>query len=596
MDPTLTRAAAHKVFGDLYRKSRPPELQEQVDKVIESVSDVFARIQRIEAIDAAAGKQKTGTDSGLQKRPVRPTTTSPTAVQKIPIKKPDARRGGILGTILGGGDIGVWGKETETLASGFLGRNLRLSKKAEDLFSALHEDQIVAAIKCFRFATRVGWSVWDPATYNTVVAAYQFFTEFVNMTPILRRVERQESLLHETLKMQRIYAVPIQYPNYKRLVGENFVRFTGDQREIAGNAEVLKQVMSFIGTLETKAPSLKNVICAFYGLARKKVVTWAEVSQELAVGKPALNKYRAPESIMQQIHGTIKKLQNQIDAKRADIHEIEENRAKYFEYDAAGKVKTEFLNSIVQDTTRRIYPDKLVSDAVIKSHKAEPPKLLYTIMKDIDLSTLYLMEGAVHLRDGGNQIEAIVFKQGLFRPVIDEFNGMMREVDIYFRKNKNLAFTFQNFLEVLKKDSSDEEMKRFVAMTRKTNQLFKKMLKGFRTVLENHIAAKQDGPAAQEKIARTKTIPIETFTVGKRYIPFYDLEIVSSNRWNGITVEDAITQLVRNLFNYLFIFRDEELLGQMSSVAKIKAEIGLLLEELKKLGVEYEESAPGHVP
>ncbi|MCE9599787.1 MAG: hypothetical protein K8S54_17645 [Spirochaetia bacterium] len=588
MDPTLTRAAAHKVFGDLYRKPRSPELQEQVDKVIQSVSDVFARIQRIEAIDAQAGKQK-GVETAGVKRPPSRTPTPIGTKAPVAARKAEPRRG-ILGQILGGGDIGVWGKETETLSAGFLGRNLRMSQKSIDLFSALNEEQIVSTIKSFRLATREGWATWEPSVYNTVVAAYQFFSEFVAVAPIFKRVERQESLAVETMKMQRAYALFLQYPNYKKILTENLVRFIAEHREGASGADILRNSMNVMASIDARQPTLKNIICAFYGLARKKVVSWAEVVQELQVGKPALDKYRAPEAIMQHIHGTIKKYENQIEAKRSDIHEIEEVKSKFFAYDSAGKVRTDFLNPILADVLRRIYPEKLVNDATTKSHKSEPAKLLFVIMKDFELSTLYLLEGSIHVRDAGNQVEAILFKQGLFRAIIDEFNATMREVDVYFRKNKNLNFTFQNFLETLKKENTDEEIKRFIALSRKTNGLFKKLLVAFRVIYDNHVAAKQDTNAGSlEKLARTRTIPIESISPGKRYLPFYDVEIISNNRWNAMTVETAVAEIVRDFYNYLFIFRDEELLGHMSSVTKIKAEISGLVQELKKLGVTARE-------
>ena len=46
MDPTLTTAGAHKLFGELYRKQRPAEAQAKIDKVVAETQDVFARIRR----------------------------------------------------------------------------------------------------------------------------------------------------------------------------------------------------------------------------------------------------------------------------------------------------------------------------------------------------------------------------------------------------------------------------------------------------------------------------------------------------------------------------------------------------------------------
>jgi hypothetical protein len=313
----------------------------------------------------------------------------------------------------------------------------------------------------------------------------------------------------------------------------------------------------------------------------------------MGVGKPVLKRYRAPESVMQQIDGMIKKHHTQIAMRKAEMREIENLKRNFFDYDGGGKVKTDFLNPIVTEVLRRIYNEKLVNDMTVKSHKTEPPKLLFVIMKDFDISSLYLLESSVHARDGGNPIEIILFKQGLFKATIDEFNALLREIEVFFKKNKNMSFHFHNLTEVLKKDSGDEEMRRFVALCRRATKLFRVIGTSFRTIWDNHVAAKSDtNQGAQEKLARSKTIPIESLGVGKRYIPFYDLEIVSNNRWNGVTVEAVIEQIVRNMYNYMLIFRDDELLGHLSSPARLQAEIQSLIDELKKLGVEYDDSAP----
>ncbi len=597
MDPTLTRAAAHKAFGDLYRKPRPPELQEQVEKVIQSVSDVFARIQRIEEIDAAHSRKQKGVETAERRRPSSQAGSGGGAGTgtgaRSPAQKPRERKPGLLDAILGGGEIGVWGKETETLSTGFLGRNLHISKKSEDIFSALAEDIIVATIKCFRTAARDGWMHWEPPIYNVIVTAYQFFNEYITVGPVFRRIERQELLAGETSKMQKLYAALIQYPNYKKALTESFVKFINESKELAGYTETIKMTMGFLTSLDAKHPTLKNTILAFHALAKKRVATWQEITDEMGVGKPVLKRYRAPESVMQQIDAAIKKHYTQIAMRKAEIREIENLRRSFFEYDGAGKVKTDFLNPIVTEVLRRIYNEKLVNDMTVKSHKTEPPKLLFVIMKDFDISSLYLLEGSFHVRDGGNQIEVILFKQGLFRVVIDEFNGLLREIEMFFKKNKNMAFHFQNLTEILKKDSGDEEMRRFVALSRRANKFFKTISVTFRTIWDNHLGAKSDtNQAVQEKLARTKTIPIESLAVGKRYIPFYEMEVVSNNRWNGLSVEKVIEQIVRNMYNYMFIFRDEELLTHLSSTTRLQAEIQSLIEELKKLGVDYEDSAP----
>jgi hypothetical protein len=459
MDPTLTRAAAHKVFGDLYRKSRPPELQEKVDRVIQATSDVFVRIQRIEELDAEYARGKRGVETVRRPQPKTSTTTAARPPQRKPEKK-----AGILDALLGGGDIGVWGKETETLTSGFLGRNLKLSKKSEEIFTQLSEDVVVAAIKCFRAATRGGWQVWEPATYNTVVTAYQFFNEFVNAAPILKRNERPETLAQETALMQKMYGALIQYPNFKKILGESFVKLILESKEMAGYTEMLKQAVNHIVNLESRNPTLKNTILAFYTFSKKQIPSWADVMQELGVGKPVLHRYRAPEAVMQQIDAQIKKHENQIELRKEEIRSIEHLKAHFFDYDTSGKVKTEFLHPIVLEVLRRVYNEKVINDSVIKTHRTEPARLLFVILKDFDISSLYLLEGSFHIKDPGGQTEMILFKQGLWRATIDEFNAVLREVEMFYKKNRNMSFNFQNLIEIMKTGHGDDEMKRFLSL------------------------------------------------------------------------------------------------------------------------------------
>lgn len=584
MDPTLTRAAAHKVFGDLYRKSRPPELQEKVDRVIQATSDVFVRIQRIEQLDAEYAHGKRGVETAARKVQPRPAGGGGT---QRPVQKRPERKAGLLDAILGGGDIGVWGKETETLSAGFLGRNLKLSKKSEEIFFQLSEDVVVATIKCFRAATRGGWQVWEPATYNAVVTAYQFFNEFINAGPLLKKTEKHESLAHDTAIMQKMYGALIQYPNYKKILTESFVKLIFESKEMAGNTDLLKQAMNFVTNLEARNPTLRNTILAFHALARKQVVSWTDLMQEYSMGKPVLTRYRAPEAVMQQIEAQIKKHENQIDLRLEEIRDIQNLKTHFFDYDSNGKVKTEFLNPIVIDVLRRIFNEKVLNEATIKTHKTEPLRLLYVILKDFDISTLYLLEGSFHIKDPGGSAEMILFKQGLWRATIDEFNAVLREVEMYYKKNRNLSFNFQNLIEILKSGHGDDEMKKFLSLVGRANRLFKAIVTNFHIIWENHQLARRDtSQGSQEKLARTRTIPIESFTVGKRYLPYYDHEIVSGNRWNGMTVEAVTEQLIRNMYNYLFIYRDDELLGHLSSATRLQADIDVHVAALKKLGVE----------
>ncbi len=57
MNEPITTTQAHKLFGELYQKPRPPELQQKVDEIIEKYKDVYVRIKKIQELDEAFTKQ-----------------------------------------------------------------------------------------------------------------------------------------------------------------------------------------------------------------------------------------------------------------------------------------------------------------------------------------------------------------------------------------------------------------------------------------------------------------------------------------------------------------------------------------------------------
>lgn len=51
MDENVSRTEAHKIFANLYRKSRSAEHQAKVDEIITRSNDVFIRIDMIKKLD-----------------------------------------------------------------------------------------------------------------------------------------------------------------------------------------------------------------------------------------------------------------------------------------------------------------------------------------------------------------------------------------------------------------------------------------------------------------------------------------------------------------------------------------------------------------
>lgn len=410
MDPTLTTAQAHQLFGELYRKSRPAELQARVDKIVESTNDVFVRIKRIEDLDAGydeerrkarqdeMGRSGGGAGGGGRRGPAgggggggsrggvkkRPATKQP---QK---NQPRRRSGGLFAWLFGGGggnEITRWGDETKTLESGFFNVNAKLSSNVPAIFEGVIEEHIANCAKGFRFAAGGAWETMPPAKYNAIIAAYQFFSEFVKCGPAFRKSENPEIWITETIKMQKFYALLLQFPDYAQVISKELPEYLKKVPDAQPFAAAVKIAMDYVAGLEKRTPALTNAIVALYVLARKRLLTWEDVTAELKIGKPALENYRGPEQVMTRIQQRLTDLKNKFEHTQNELKEIEKIKNEYFDTDANGRLKTDFLNPVVSQVVHRSYGENAITENLLASFKREPHRLLYATLKDFDICT-----------------------------------------------------------------------------------------------------------------------------------------------------------------------------------------------------------------
>ncbi len=601
MDPTLTRSQAHKVFGELYRKSRSPEEQEEVDGIVATTSDVFVRIKRIEELDERSGNSTRNSahasaDGRSDARSGRGHSSSgglsgavgSVSSEKKARKKSDAGEAGGWLSRLFGGEIVKWGKANGTISPGFLGMSYALSPKVEHLFLGLKEDQIVASIKCLKIAIRDGWEAWTPAQYNVIVAMYNFLEEFVKVPPYLQKKSRPEEWILDTLTMQKNYVILNMHPNIDSVLKEDLPHFLISKPDLSPILSKLKAAIQYLLTLESRPPGIKNSVLAFYVLGRKKIVDWDTVVSELKVREPVLDRYRSPENVRKVIEAKIVKTREVYTRRKNELEEIDDIKTKYFQMDPSGKVKVDFLNEIVGDVVRKTYSESVVNEALLNAHKREPHRLLFVALKDFDTCTLPLLSGSITTKAIGTSTEVILFKQGMFNSLIDEFILLMREMELYIKKYKNVSYNFNDFMEDMKKGPSDEVIKSFIDIVRKSIKLFKNFLNDLRVVMNNHMLAKNTEASVgqKDKVNRTKEVPIENAAPGVRFLPHFDCELVSNNRMNGRTIEKIFEEIMMNVYNYLYIFRDMELTVKLSSAPRLQAEMESAKKELERMGVK----------
>ena len=595
MDPTLTRSQAHKYFGELYQRSRSPEAQKRVDEIVKNVSDIFVRIKRIEELDEqegggsrgvetrgdGGGRRRAGGGSGAGSRKAAP--------KKAPARKPAAAstsKPGFL-TNLFGGDLAKWGERTGTLSSGFLALNLKLSREVPRVFEQFDEDSIISAIRSFRFAVVNAWEGFPPQKYNVIVCAYQFFQEFVKIPVLFKKQDPPATIIQETLKAQVLYAQLLKMPNWEKVLVDEFPEWVGNMEDISKLAKKTEKVMRQIAALERTRPKLSDCFLSLYALERKKLMGWPELLDELKVKEPVLDEYRAPESVMQRIQKRISKLRQEIRTRKESIEEIQEIRKLYFKTDSNGRVTVDFLDSILSAVVRKTQPEKSMNEDYVRAQKTEPHRLLHLLLQDYEMTVLSLLTGTVQVdHEAGGVGDGILFKSGLFKFEADESLGVHREMEEFLRKYKNTTFTFQAYIAGLKTGSKDAMISGFAHVVARANKLFRRTVASLRLVLHNHEQAveKEAHQKASENLLRTKTYPIEILEPAVRFIPMYDRVLAGSTRLNGMTIEKAMETIVMNLYNYLYIFRDDELVRTLASIPRLKSEIQGIQSRLERYG------------
>jgi hypothetical protein len=109
-----------------------------------------------------------------------------------------------------------------------------------------------------------------------------------------------------------------------------------------------------------------------------------------------------------------------------------------------------------------------------------------------------------------------------------------------------------------------------------------------RIVLDNHenaLELEKKGKL-KEGLQRTKIIPIEDLVQQPRFIPYAEKKILSSGRLNDFTVKNVIEELIKDFYNYLYLYRDPILLENFSAIPRLQSEMEIYKKKLLQYGIE----------
>ena len=592
MNENLSRTEAHKVFANLYRKTRSPEHQAKVDEIITRSNDVFIRIDLIKKLDlefeksSRPDKKEAPTSSNIVTSQDTPKPTVKKEPPK-PVAAPQKSEGGLFDRILGaGGQIGKFAKESKSLDLGLLGRKPTVSPNVEKIFKTLKEEEIIATAQALKFCEQAGWRIWSPVEYNVVVNFSRFFSAFISLDTLFKDEISPEVFLGRSTKMQMYYTRIVNNPNTKDIILEKVPSLVKLETKLSPKMESIMKGLSYILTLETRRPTLKDSIIAYHIVLKKKLVLWDEIEKSLAVPQIDDTKFNATPEVSKQIDMSAAKIYNDITSILASMEEVQTIRNYYFNFKPNKELDLDFIDTIINDYVMHSLPESSQNDLVKITIRQTPFKLLQVLCRDLQSVYIPLIEGFIKVDYMNGIKDTSLVQTGLFFNEIDKITGTIRSVEGFTRKFPSFTYTFKKYADDLNKGTTDQLENQLLKMTSEAAELFGKFAKKLTIIVENDKMAQdlEKSGHLNEKTLFTKEKPIEELKSMQRFIPFGTGKIITQNRLNGRTVSECLYELTKYLYNYAVLFKDPMASSYLMSFSEIEA-------NLKKMYSEYERLA-----
>lgn len=631
MTPFLSKSQAHLLFGTLYRKPRSEEMQRQVNKVVQNTSDIFVRIHEIEKLDKQEEKknQKSFQDihhfsllsNEERKRngSVNPTNSSFSSLPKnkpLPALQQEKEKSFYIHLLFKSFNFfmrlfkpslnltDLWNEQTGVMKKDFLGRNYQITPKAQKTFSGIQEDVIIPTIQGFRAAINHLWEFTEILEYNTFISAYQFFMEYIKFERLFQRYHKPQEWCQETISMQKYYAQLIRYPGYSDVLLKIFPQFLASSPKYQHLKVPVKKAMTHIIELNQKSPKLSHVIQGFYIINYKKFITWKEIEKILRTKNHEVKSLHISKKarfmsilkrnlLLRQYHSFNKKM------KEAKIV-----REQYLSEEKREEFQEKHLLPLLQEFLQRIYKTKDISTDIIQSYMFQPNRLLFAIMKDFDFNYLPLFQFPSMIRTLNNKEiksrKVCIFNKQFFESQIIGFRDLFHAIEIYNKKNPKLTYMLSEFEDDLEKSKIHPltpHIAEFHQLIQKAHSLFQDFISNIQKTIKNHQSQKNSSgedtsvqPNLNGKLHEKMDQNSLRENPEPSYISWSQNMILFPSRYNEQTVKQVIEILLYHIYNYLYIFQNQEIMYLVRN-SETQETLTRLKQEITRLGRAINESA-----
>ncbi|MBE7413191.1 MAG: hypothetical protein L6Q54_13950 [Leptospiraceae bacterium] len=591
-----SRTDAHKVFANLYRKSRSPEHQQKIDEILTRSNDVFIRIDLIKKADEEFYKSKNGGETEEEKTSEKKQSAKPQPKKIVkPENKPTGGGGGFLSALFGGNAaIAQFAKNTGAIELGIFGRKPAISSAVEAIFKGLREDQIIATIQALKLCETQGWRHWAPLVYNIINNYNRFFNSFIGLDSLFIDEISAETFLNRSTKMQMYYGRVLSRPDTRDIILTNVPTLVKLDEKLSPKIESILTGLDYGLSLEDQKPTLRDAICAFHIVMSKRVVTWDEIVRGFNISPIDELKFKSSPEVTKEVEMAIAKLEEEIKTGLFSKKELQNLKSRYFRIDETGKLNFDFLNEIIDDYVNRHYPESMQNASVKSNFKSIPHKLLYLIIRDFQSVYFSLIEGYIKIEEGMQTKDVLLIQSGLFLAEIEKINMLIRSIDGFNKKYPSFQYSFQLMSEKMIKGAQDQIESALLKLLSGAGEIFGRFAQKIDVLIENHLLAKEYERNGQlnEKILTTRERPIEEVKILHRFIPYYNTKIITQSRIAGKTIEEVFTEMTKLLYNYAIIYKDTATTQKLTAHKKIEADLARAKTEYERLaGKPFEQDS-----
>ncbi|MBA7630987.1 hypothetical protein ES703_38514 [subsurface metagenome] len=553
-------AEDHIALGLLLRKERSEQKKSAVEKILHSERSIAEKIEKIKLIDDKDEESYVQEIEATSRE--LPVDYHIARIQQA-IKMPLTKYSYWAFLFQEYRKIRDFGKEKHIFYSVFFPPGVRISPELPNYFGKHLLLWAAALVNHVNLALEIGWLYLSRYEYNLLAVLKKLCDKIISTNFIFFKLKDRD-LIGKLRSFESLFLILHYRSNFlERIIGSLktvLKKDPGYEGDFEHTADLVKRIL----LPDASLPSLYNFFLGLNMFKYRRFLNMkALIRRDLGNVIPA-EEFDCSRQIRKKINAYIRKTAESLKNLHEQLHEINSLKS-YLTLDDSGEVDLKPLKHFYEAARSR--GEYKFSDD-IDNIMVFAPRFLSLFEK----SFYSLLNGKVSI-SGIGKVE--IFSRIFFQM---EFPGLKNIID----QLEKISFNFSQFPHkryLLLKSSK----KGAISVETKVMQLIDEavsLLVGIGKQLSRILSRRQ--PAAEQS---GKPDPLDPIVLkGKSFnLPYEDQIIITKNRWQGKTVLESLSSIIRICFTASVCFYDQHTLALLEREERAAEEIKSMLEVLKRI-------------